>query len=261
MDGTGALLVFADWDLSCDPIEDCDFLVTSRTYTVDPVAGIGEFGQTIPGSSTWQGIDWDTLGYAAGILNDGVSFRANLGITSWSGDWTTVMVDVQDSDGVIVESLSYEVPPFGHVQERLAAQIEGGSVVIWLEDGPADALVFGYVSVVDESTGDPASSWHSLRRWVLPPPRRPRRVAVVRVRPSIPHADRVSCRPGCRKGREIHRSLTGRSRRGMTGEDQQESAQATMASEADLDLGRAHRWIVTNTNRVPPTPRRWFGRS
>lgn len=154
VDGTGALLAFADWDLSCDPIEDCDFLVTSRTYTVDPIAGIGEFGQTIPGSSTWQGIDWDTLGYAAGILNDGVSFRANLGIASWTADWTTVMVDVQDSAGMIVESLSFEVPPFGHVQERLAAEIEGGSVVFWLDDGPADALVFGYVSVVDESTGD-----------------------------------------------------------------------------------------------------------
>ncbi len=152
--GTGAILVFADWDLSCEPLEDCDFLVTSRTYTLDPDDGIGEYGQTIPGSSTWHGIDWVTLGYAAGVLNDGSSFRANLGIASWSQDWTTVAVDVQDTDGAIVESLSYEVPPFGHVQSRLAAPIEGGSLVFWLEDGPDDALVYGYVSVVDQVTGD-----------------------------------------------------------------------------------------------------------
>ena len=152
--GTGAILAFADWDLSCEPMEDCDFLVTSRTYTLDPDDGIGEYGQTIPGSSTWHGIDWTTLGYAAGVLNDGSSFRANVGIASWSEDWTSVAVDVQDADGAIVESLSYEVPPFGHVQERLAVPIEGGSLVFWLEDGPDDALVYGYVSVVDQITGD-----------------------------------------------------------------------------------------------------------
>lgn len=152
--GTGAVLVVADWDLACDPVEDCEFLATSRTYTVDPVTGIGEFGQTIPGSSTWQGVDWTTLGYAAGILNDGVFFRSNIGIASWTDDWISVAVDVQDADGAIVDSLSYEVPPFGHLQRRLAAPIEGGSVVFWLEDGPEDPLFFGYVSVVDETTGD-----------------------------------------------------------------------------------------------------------
>ena len=153
-EGTGAILVFADWDLSCDPIEDCDFLVTSRTYTLDQGGGGGEYGQTIPGSSTWVGIDWSTLGYAAGILNDGLNFRTNVGIASWSADWTSVVVDVQNADGAIVESFSIEVPPFGHVQERLPTQIEGGSLVFWLEDGPDDALVFGYASVVDQITGD-----------------------------------------------------------------------------------------------------------
>lgn len=152
--GTGAILVVADWGLACQPVEDCEFLVTSRTYTVDPRAGFGEFGQTIPGSSTWQGIDWATLGYAAGVLNDGESFRANIGIASWSADWTTVAVDVQDADGAIVDSLDLDVPPFGHVQQRLAAPIEGGSVVFWLADGPENALVYGYVSVVDQTTGD-----------------------------------------------------------------------------------------------------------
>jgi hypothetical protein len=154
VNGTGSLLVFADWSLPCDPVEDCDFLVTSRTYTVDPVGGVGEYGQTIPGSAPWQGIDWDTLGYAAGILNDGVRFRTNIGVASWVGDWTTVAVDLQDADGTIVSSLSIDVPPFGHVQRRLSTEVEGASLVFWIEDGIDDSLVFGYASIVDELTGD-----------------------------------------------------------------------------------------------------------
>jgi hypothetical protein len=152
--GTGGLLVFADWDLSCDPIEDCDFLATSRTYTLDPMESVGEYGQTIPGSAPWQGIDWNTLGYAAGILNDGERFRTNMGIASWSAGWTTVAVDLQDAEGNIISSLSIDVPPFGHIQQRLTTQVEGASLVFWIEDGPDDALVFGYASVVDEVTGD-----------------------------------------------------------------------------------------------------------
>jgi hypothetical protein len=154
IEGTGSILVLADWELPCDPLEDCDFLVTSRTYTLDPGGASGEYGQTIPGSSTWVGIDWNTLGYAAGILNDGLSFRTNIGIASWSSDWTSVVVDVQDADGTLLESLTMDVPPFGHIQERLPTLLEGGSLVFWLEDGPDDALVFGYSSVVDETTGD-----------------------------------------------------------------------------------------------------------
>ncbi len=154
VEGTGAILVFADWSLACDPQEDCDFLVTSRTYTLDPGGAGGEYGQTIPGSSTWVGIDWNTLGYAAGILNDGLNFRTNVGIASWSSDWTSVVVDVQDADGAILESLTMDVPPFGHTQRRLPTPLEGGSLVFWLADGPDDALVFGYSSVVDETTGD-----------------------------------------------------------------------------------------------------------
>jgi hypothetical protein len=154
LEATGAILAFADWDLACDPVEDCDFLVTSRTYTLDPGDGVGEYGQTIAGSSTWQGIDWDTLGYAAGVLNDGVNFRANVGVASWSADWTSVVVDVQDAAGTILESFTFDIPPFGHLQQRLPTPIEGGSLVIWLDDGPDDSLIFGYVSVVDQSTGD-----------------------------------------------------------------------------------------------------------
>lgn len=151
--GTAALLVYADSSLECDPIEDCHLLATSRTYTPGE-GGIGEFGLAVPGAGVASGVDFDTFGYAAGILNDGQSFRCNVGIASWSSQWTSVQVDVQDAAGSILDSLVYDVPPFGQVQERLDAVVEGGSLVFYLVSGPDDALVFPYATVINQYTGD-----------------------------------------------------------------------------------------------------------
>ena len=153
---TGAMLVYADTALACNPIEDCQFLVTSRTYTVTPEGPYGEYGQTIPGVDVWRAVDWATFGYAAGILNDGVAFRCNVGIASWTASPTVVRVDVQDAGGDIIASHDIEVPAFGHVQQRLDTQVVGGSLVFYLMDGPDDARIFGYASVVDQTTGDPS---------------------------------------------------------------------------------------------------------
>jgi hypothetical protein len=154
--GTAALMIYADLGLACDPIEDCEFLVTSRTYTVDPRGAAGEFGQTLPGVDYWRAVDWSTYGYAAGILNDGELFRCNIGAASWSDGWTVVRVDVQSSAGEILARHDLEIPPFGHVQQRLTTPVEGGSLVFYLVDGPDDARVFPYASVVNQSTGDPS---------------------------------------------------------------------------------------------------------
>ena len=65
---------FSEMKISSNPVETLvAFSIGSGIAMAihDPVGGVGEYGQTIPGSSTWQGVDWDTLGYAAGILNDG----------------------------------------------------------------------------------------------------------------------------------------------------------------------------------------------
>jgi hypothetical protein len=149
-------MVYADTALDCDPIELCQFLVTSRTYTLDPRSHDGEFGQTLPGVDYWRGVDWDHYGYAAGILNDGAYFRCNVGAASWSPEWTVVAVDVQDSAGTILATHELELPPFGHVQRRLPTAVEGGSLVFYLVEGSVDARVFPYASVVDQTTGDPS---------------------------------------------------------------------------------------------------------
>jgi hypothetical protein len=153
-EGSAAILAYADPSLSCDPIEDCHFLVTSRTYTPEEGGGPGEFGLTVPGAAITSATDWATFGYAAGVLNDGEEFRCNAGVASWTSDWTRVRLDVQDADGQIVASEVFDLPPFGHVQRRLVPSGFGGALVFYLESGPGDALVFPYATVVNQRTGD-----------------------------------------------------------------------------------------------------------
>lgn len=46
------------------------------------------------------------------------------------------------------------MPPFGHTQRRLPYTSDGGSLVFYLGDGPTDALVFPYATVINQETGD-----------------------------------------------------------------------------------------------------------
>jgi len=191
--GTGAMLVYADTNLQCAG-DDCNFLVMSRTFTLEPNGGAGEYGQTIPGLSIDQGLDWWTFAYAAGLLNDGVDFRCNFGVASWTPEWTVIRVDVQDSDGSILATEEIEIPPFGHVQHRLATPVTGGSLVFYLVEGPDDALVFPYASIVNQVTGDPSfvvtkiSEIGVETQAAAAAPRRDTRRAV----PGITHAERFA---------------------------------------------------------------------
>jgi hypothetical protein len=154
LEGTAAILAYADPELACDPIESCHFLATSRTYTPDGRGGIGEYGLTVAGAGVARATDWSTFGYAAGILNDGVFFRCNIGVASWTPAWTTVRIDVQDADGQVLGSEIMDVPPWGHSQRRLATAVEGGSLVFYLDAGPDDPLVFPYATIINQETGD-----------------------------------------------------------------------------------------------------------
>lgn len=154
--GTGALLVYADTDrISCDTVAACDFLATSRTYTLDPVTVSGEFGQAMPGVSVDYGLDGNTFSYAAGVMNDGAEFRANAGVASWTGEWVTVLMDIQNARGDIIDTEEFDVPPYGHLQRRVRTAVSGGAAVFYIDSGPADALVFPYLTVVNQRTGDP----------------------------------------------------------------------------------------------------------
>ncbi len=156
IEGTAALLVYADPELDCDPIETCHLLVSSRTYTPDGSQGDGEFGLTVSGAQVERGATWDSFAYATGILNDGQYFRCNAGIASWSEGWISVRVDLQDASGFIVDSTLVDVPPFGHTQWRLPATDFGGTVVFYLESGPSGSVFFSYATPINQDTGDPS---------------------------------------------------------------------------------------------------------
>jgi len=153
VEGAAAIIAYADPTLQCDPIEDCHFLVTSRTYTPEQ-GGDGEYGLTVPGAGISTATDWSTFGYAAGVLNDGDFFRCNAGVASWTPDWTRVRLDIQDSDGQILTSEVFDLPPYGHLQRRLLTSGYGGALVFYLESGPDEALVFPYATVINQQTGD-----------------------------------------------------------------------------------------------------------
>lgn len=153
--GTAALLVYVPQGVDC-PENSCDFLVTSRTYTEDPWSANGEFGQAISGAALLEGTDWSTFGYATGILNDDDFFRCNIGVASWTGEWTMVYADIQDTAGNVIDTEVFDLPPFGHLQRRLREPVVGGTAVFYIVDGPSDAFVYPYVSVVNQATGDPS---------------------------------------------------------------------------------------------------------
>jgi len=155
VNGMGAILIYVPLAVECNG-DTCDFLVSSRTYTVDPWGSGGELAQGIPGAALLEGTDWASFGYLTGVLNDGNAFRCNVGVASWTAEWTTVQIDVQTANGSIIASEILDVPPFGQVQQRLQTRTSGGTLVYYLIDGPPDSFVYPYASVVDQDTGDPS---------------------------------------------------------------------------------------------------------
>ena len=150
---TGALLVYADDQRITCAGTSCDFVVFSRTYTLNPDGGAGEFGQGIPGFPANLGLDRSVLAYMPQLSDDG-DFRTNVGLASWTPEWVTVRFDLQDPAGEIISSHDHRVPPYGHVQWRLEGSVTGGTVAAYINAGPADAVVYPYASVVNWVTGD-----------------------------------------------------------------------------------------------------------
>jgi len=163
-DTTGALLVATfpeDNPGVPDTVLDRSFLVTTDTYND---AREGTFGQTIPG--IWTGLqDYDTDGISSiahGILNiASQGWRANVGAVNLGRSSVTMYVTVYDADGNTVRSnIPFDIPPLGHLQDRLPVEVDAGALEFFIQDPLADdpndsAVVFPYVSVVDNLSGDP----------------------------------------------------------------------------------------------------------
>jgi len=161
---TGALLVATfpeDNPGVPDDVISRSFLVTSDTYND---ARSGTYGQTIPG--IWTGLqDYATDGISAiahGVRNLAAQgWRANIGAVNLGRADVTMRVTVYDADGNIVQSnIPMGIPPLAHFQQRLPVEVDAGAIEFFIDDPLANdpnnsAVVFPYVSVADDLSGDP----------------------------------------------------------------------------------------------------------
>lgn len=162
--GTGSLLVAVfpeDNPGVPDTVLDRSILVTSNTYNN---ADGGTYGQTIPG--VWTGLfDVDTDGIfsiAHGVRNiASAGWRTNIGAVNLGRCSVRVLVSVYDYDGRrILNEAPLVVPPLGHIQDALPVQVDRGSVEFSVQDPCSNdqerfAVVFPYVSTIDQLSGDP----------------------------------------------------------------------------------------------------------
>ena len=163
MQGQGALLVATfpeDNPTVKDDVVSRAFLVTTNTFNNAPT---GTFGQTVPG--VWAGLqDFSTDGISAiahGIRNGG-GFRTNVGAVNLGRSSVTMTLKVYDANGKpIADNLPFILPPLAHMQDSLHDQnnvpipVDRGSIEFFVDDSTKQAVVFPYVSVVDNHSGDP----------------------------------------------------------------------------------------------------------
>lgn len=137
------------------------FLVISDTYNN---LSTGTYGQTIPG--VWAGLlDYDYDGISAvahGIRNvSSHGWRTNVGAANLGRCSVTVRINVYDADGhKILNQAPLVVPPLAHIQDSLPISVDSGSVEFFVDDPCSNdndryAVVFPYVSTIDQLSGDP----------------------------------------------------------------------------------------------------------
>lgn len=135
---------------------DRSFLVTSQTYNN---TSSGTYGQTIPG--TWIGMqDYATEKISAiahGISNSNkLAWRTNVGAVNLGRSSVVMRVNVYDFDGnTILKNAPFTIPPLGHFQDRLPVEVDRGSIEFFIDDPSHQAVVFPYVSTIDQLSGDP----------------------------------------------------------------------------------------------------------
>lgn len=132
------------------------FLLESDTFNN---SSTGTYGQTIPG--VWAGLqDFNSDGISAiahGVRNiPSQGWRANVGAVNLGRANVSLLVSVYDIDGnTLLDKMPLNVPPLGHTQAGLPVQVDRGSIEFMVDDPTKQAVVFPYVSVIDQLSGDP----------------------------------------------------------------------------------------------------------
>ncbi|MGA7615355.1 MAG: hypothetical protein WBX15_09250, partial [Thermoanaerobaculia bacterium] len=143
-EGAGQLAISSDQPL----------LAGSRTWTD---AANGTFGQFIPAVAGSEGTKLGGAPLIAIGAESSQRFRSNLGVAEISGHEVTVRMVVRDASGAVVLEREQTLGVNGFAQLNLAQ--EGAAV---LRSGTAElsviageGVVTGYLSIVDNRTGDP----------------------------------------------------------------------------------------------------------
>ena len=161
--GSGSLL-FATFPEDNPDVEDDilarSFLVRSRTFNTGGSGGT--YGQGIPG--TYVGLLDDGISsIAEGVTNIGTpginGFRTNVGVANLSEETAWLLVVVYDEEGQVVgdtfnNPLEFTVNPYAYDQQPLPIVGTNLTLEFFLDDPSGDAVVFPYVSVVDNRSGD-----------------------------------------------------------------------------------------------------------
>ena len=157
--GSGALLVATfpeDNPKVPNDVLSRSFLITTNTYNN---VKSGTYGQTIPG--VWAGLqDFNSDGISAvahGIRNVArLGWRTNVGAVNLGRSNVTLRINIYDGSGkTIMKNATLDLPPLGHRQASLPAEVDGGSVEFFVDDPTHDAVVFPYSSTIDQLSGDP----------------------------------------------------------------------------------------------------------
>jgi hypothetical protein len=154
--GTGSLLVATfpeDNPGIPDDILERSFLVNTKTFNN---ASSGTFGQLVPG--TWTGLldfETDQISSVAHGIRNGGNFRTNVGAANLGSRTAVLRIDVYDAEGNKVgNQLPFTIPFYGHLQDRLPIAVDHGTVEFFLDDPSQEAVVFPYVSIIDNRSGD-----------------------------------------------------------------------------------------------------------
>ena len=125
---------------------------TARTFDRRSSGPAAAPGETLPAVPLADGLCVGSTGTFRGVATDRMR-RANLGVVALADAPVRVRVVLRNRAGTILEESEWEVPEFGHLQNRLRDGLDGGTVVTEVVAGPSTARVFAYLSLIDRDSG------------------------------------------------------------------------------------------------------------
>jgi len=104
-----------------------------------------------------DGLHFDGVSAVAhGISNVAAQgWRTNIGAVNLGRNQVTINVTVYDYDATRSAATSRSSSALGHFQDRLPVEVNRGSIEFTVSDPTQQAVVFPYVSTVDQLSGDP----------------------------------------------------------------------------------------------------------